>query len=87
MLDAAIIVNLYSEHKSQDDTSILVFIASYMFHMPDISGIGILTTDMPKKIYVSIFYTNDLAAQSKKEKRKAIVHNEQYKQGISCVIK
>jgi hypothetical protein len=60
MLDAAIIVNLYSEHKSQDDTSILVFIASYMFHMPDISEIGILTTDMPKKKSMSVYFTQTM---------------------------
>jgi hypothetical protein len=37
--------------------------------MADISGLGILTTHMPKKIHVSIFYTNNVAAEIKKKKK------------------
>jgi hypothetical protein len=62
MLDAAAIINLYNEHKSHDDTLILVFIASYLFHMANISGMGILTCH--KESMLVYFDTMDVAAES-----------------------
>jgi hypothetical protein len=58
MLDAAIIVNLYSEHKSHDDTC-----ARHLWT-------GYIDNSHAKKIYVSIFYRNNVAAEIKKKKER-----------------